>query len=501
MSAASRTPPARARRRWIAAGLVLAAWAVVYLPGLGAAGFTNTEGHRSIPAFELIAKDHPAIGDWITPTLFDRVYLRKPPGMTWLVAATSSVFGSTEWSARLVSALSVLVAAGVSGVCARRWFGLRAGLPGALAVVLMPAMWYYGRTAELEAPMFAGALVASLCALDLMVSSRLHAQHRAQRWIAAMGLCAGLVCTLAIKGPAGLPAVLGVLLAGVIATRSIRTIASMPMLAAIGIAAVCAAGWWIAAARLTSDASAVVTQSPGAFLWAPDRLGSIALLAPMALFAGLPMTLVMVFPWGRDASSEPLGQDQQAWLISRTLAFATLLTAGVLVISGVSNPRYALPVLVFVGPMVGWAVAGVGRMTPVRARIARVMLLGGPRVAGVVFVCAGLVYAVAIEPRWRPESGREAGQAMTTLVPKGSLVYADHAVEARPEVLLELVRRGSHVRWSPLPDGRYPEEAYLVVRHDERSDELSAHKAGRPNLGSWSVHEYEMVLLGPVTER
>jgi len=304
---------------------------------------------------------------------------------------------------------------------------------------------------------------------------------------------------LAVKGPAGLPAVLGVIIGAALVTRSLRMVVSLQMLAALGFAALCAAGWWILAAQSTSGQD-VITQSPGVFLWSLDTLGGVALLAPMALLAGFPMSQVMLFAWGRDAASEPLGQDAQARLVSRTLAFATIATAGVFVIAGVSNPRYALPVLVFLGPMVGWAVAGMSRMTPRRARIARVMLLGGPRVAAGVFVCAGLVYALVIEPRSRPESGRDAGREIAALVPPGSRVYADHAIEARPEVLLEVIRNGSRVRWSPLAEGPWPDDVYFVVRSDARSDELRAHQEERSNLGSWSVHEYEMVLLGPVAD-
>ncbi len=485
-------------RAWLWLVVVLGVWAVVFLPRLGSAGFTNTEAHRAVPAFELIAKQQAGTvgwSDWIAPTMFERVYLRKPPGMTWAVAVSASVFGSTEFSSRLVSALSVLIAALVSGLCARRWFGDGARLPAALAVVLMPAVWLYGRTAELEAPMFAGTLIASLYLLDLLMMPK-----GGRRWMAVLGGALGGSAMLLVKGPAGLPAVGGALVASVLLSRSVRVLVDWRLLIALAGPGLLFAGWVVLAARAASGDDAI-TQSPGAFLWSLDRALDVAALAPMALLAGLPMSLVLLFPWGPDAAAEPLGQDERARRMSRALAAATLATLGLFVALGVSNPRYALPALVFTPPLVGWAVNGLGRMTASRARIARWMMLGGPSTVAAALLIAGVVYSVAIEPRVRTESGRQAGREIAALVPAGSEVAADHAIEARPEVLLELVRAGAVVRWMGTGT-HWPTGAHMLARDDERSREADAHSGGsghrkRATLGRWRVHEYEVVLLGP----
>ncbi len=481
-------------RAWLWVLVVVGAWALVFLPRLGGDGFTNTEAHRAVPAFELIAKQHAGTSDWLAPTMFDRVYLRKPPGMTWAVAASASVFGSTEFSARLVSALSVLIAAFVSGWCAHRWFGGGAQLPAALSVVLMPAMWLHGRAAELEAPMFAATLVASLCVLDLLLNPK-----SGRRWLAALGAFLGAAAMLMVKGPAGLPALGGALIASAAVSRSGRVLLN-PLAAGSIALALLGFGAWLLAVRSALSEGAV-TQSPAAFLWSLDRAAGVALLAPMALLAGLPMALAMLFPWGPDAAAEPLGQDARARRMSRALAWATLGTLGLFVAFGVSNPRYALPALVFTPPLIGWAVGGMSRMTAKRAKIGRCMLLGWPRVAACVLLIAGVVYALAIEPRTRTESGRQAGRAMAAMVPAGSVVIADHAIEARPEVLLELVRAGAVVRWMGTGT-HWPTGAHVLARDDERSREAGAHAGDsdhekRATLGRWRVHEYELVLFGP----
>src|SRR4051812_44009566 len=98
--------------------LTLLACACIYFPGLGATGFSSTEGHRVIPAWEMLASR-----DFLVPRMFGQAYLRKPPGMPWAIALSSSIFGETEFAARLVSAVSVTLLCLLIANTAHRWFG------------------------------------------------------------------------------------------------------------------------------------------------------------------------------------------------------------------------------------------------------------------------------------------------------------------------------------------------------------------------------------------
>ena len=82
-------------RGWIQVTLVLLACAAVFWPLLGRGGLAMTEGHRVIPAWEMLDT-----GDWLTTRMFETAYVRKPPGIAWLIALSSMVFGQTEWAAR-----------------------------------------------------------------------------------------------------------------------------------------------------------------------------------------------------------------------------------------------------------------------------------------------------------------------------------------------------------------------------------------------------------------
>ena len=48
-------------------------------------------------------------GDWVVPTLNHRPFADKPPLFYWLVGGGFQLFGSNEWTARLVPALAALL--------------------------------------------------------------------------------------------------------------------------------------------------------------------------------------------------------------------------------------------------------------------------------------------------------------------------------------------------------------------------------------------------------
>ncbi len=132
--------------------LVFAVAAIVYWPWLGGPGFSMTEGHRAIPGFEMVERWHAGDRDaWWSPTLFGQVYVRKPPGVLWLIALSSMGLGETEFAARVPSAAAASLMALAALWFGTRWFARAGGLACGLAQALWPWMWSSGRTAEIEA--------------------------------------------------------------------------------------------------------------------------------------------------------------------------------------------------------------------------------------------------------------------------------------------------------------------------------------------------------------
>ena len=86
---------------WIDISVLLLALTIT-LQGIGSYGlYEPHEGHFAMVGREMIWRN-----DWITPHLNGSPYLNKPPLLYWLIATSTYIFGSTEFSARLPIALT-----------------------------------------------------------------------------------------------------------------------------------------------------------------------------------------------------------------------------------------------------------------------------------------------------------------------------------------------------------------------------------------------------------
>jgi 4-amino-4-deoxy-L-arabinose transferase-like glycosyltransferase len=75
---------------------------IVMVLGIGNYGlYEPHEGHFAMVGQEMLWRN-----DWITPYLNGSPYLNKPPLLYWLIATSTSIFGSTEFAARLPISLS-----------------------------------------------------------------------------------------------------------------------------------------------------------------------------------------------------------------------------------------------------------------------------------------------------------------------------------------------------------------------------------------------------------
>jgi len=137
-----------------------------------------------------IPREMVATGDWITPRLDGLKYFEKPPLQYWATAAAYSVFGVSEWTARLWTVgLAFLCLPMVFGWTARL-FGQTAGFAALTALVVSP---YYELIAHLNlldagfSFWLAGAVFAftlAQCAAEKSSSER--------RWMLVAWLAAAL---------------------------------------------------------------------------------------------------------------------------------------------------------------------------------------------------------------------------------------------------------------------------------------------------------------------
>ncbi len=478
----------------IAACSVLAYWI-----GLGATGLSMSEGHRVGVAWEWL--DAPAAErDWLVTRLFERVYVRKPQGVPWALAASSVVLGQTEFAVRAVSAgAATFLALGVWWF-AGRWFGWRYAWTAGCAMALLPWTWESGRAAEIEAVHNLGVGLACLGLVDLLIERR---RGLAVGAVAGVGLCVALLA----KGPAAGLIVLGAALGGLCVARSWRAVLKPGVAVAIALPTVVVGGIALAtAARLRTLSNAgepIVAQSPGAFLWESGKALDVLALLPVMLVMALPASLALLFPWGPDAAGEPM---HRARGFARAATLGVLAAGVLMTIAGVSNPRYMLPVAPLVVVVVGYLIDGSrGGFRPHRARLANTFMLGRPAVLALVLALLAVWYGQFFERDQRRSSGQDAGLAVAAAIDaaRGTVdpveVWADGMIEARPEVLLYAQRAVDapiRVRWMRPGDAERPLPApgsLVLMRTDAQGDER-ARFAGVRVVAEGTVHKFEWAL-------
>ncbi len=516
----------------VALGLVL------YLPWLGVGGLAYTEGHRAIPAHEMLAGEASGgVGERVlVTTMFDRPYLRKTPGTPWAIAGSTWALGQlpegvrpgVEFAARLPSALATIAAGVAVFLGARRWFptpGDRAAVYAGALHLLLPVYWEGARTAEIE------GLNTGMTAIGAVLLVHTLVFVRTARAAVVSGTLAGVFVTLAMlaKGPASVP----VFVAAFLAAGWTRWWSARRGVAWDGLAMRRNPGAWIAAglplavggvylaamSRLVAGLDeAPVLQSPSEFMWTLGRLPAIAALWPTGVGYAMPAALALVFPWGRgaraEASSSEDGSGASVLLVARALALTMLLALGIYAAFGVHNPRYAIPALVTIAPLAAYVGHGyaTGAFGPARRRIAWHM---GARSwwTWPTLLAVGMVGYIAIyeQPR-RGTSGREPASALASAIAGASegravRVYADEMVEARPELLWYALRRVhergglARGRWASAPEvaSALQGGALAVVRTDADSDERGrlAREFGVETvvLHEGRVHRYDFALV------
>lgn len=470
------------RRPLVQVLLVLLVCACVHWPRLGASPFASSEGHRVEPSWEMLDGD-----DWLVPRLFGRPYLRKPPGINWAIAGASAIGGRTETSARAVSALSATLGAMVVLWYSRRWFGAAGGLTASLAAALMPALFQMARSAEIEATHNLGVILAGFGAGELLC--RREQPGRGAALISAAVLATGVAWAGLSKGPAAAPCLAGLLFGACVASRSLRPLSSFLLWGALLVAgAGLAVLAWTIYDRAGRLGDSVVYQGVGEFMWTKERLGAIATMPFSAFASALPASLGLLVLARRNAGHADCA------VIARTFALASLFALAVYVALGVSNPRYVVPAMLLVIPAAGYG----GRLAidgPATRNAARALMLGAWWVWPLVLTAGGIAHATWYESRRNKIGGREAAAVLADAVPTSCEVWADAAVEARPDVLMYMALRNAEggrpirakwvsLRSAPVPPGN----ALLVLREDPEGDELSAYR-GRAKNGEFELDE------------
>ncbi len=425
-------------------GLMILA-SVVYGYALGTGGLTNTEGHRVAPAWEMLET-----GDFFTQRMFGQIYLRKPPGQSWAIAAGTMLLGRNEWGARIVGGLAGMGMVACAYLFAGRWFGPQAALVAGLAQLMTPVFWKYQRSAEIEGLLTFLSQLVMFTVIDLLVDPKSLDRRRRQLLVATATL--GLVLGVLVKGPAILVPLAASLVAVMLVFGRKRVLQSKPlgvMLAASLILSTTILGL-IAYGAQTSHEE-VVTERVFGFRWSSSILLGMLIVLPRSLVQAFPTCLAIPFPW-------MVRQDSSETRIARTISLTSISAVLIFAAVGLTNERYTLPAFTVISVLVGygWALIPKVRLGKYVVPVSRPLL-------ATTMVASGLVwfgFINVMEARIRSKSGREEGYRLAEVLPDGAVVWGDGLIDARPETLL-------YAREAALAKGRQ-----LTIRWRHRENHL-----------------------------
>jgi len=131
--------------------------AFLFLYGLGQFGLIGADE----PRYAQVAREMLQRHDWITPVLYGQPWLEKPPLYYWQAMIAYSIFGVSDWAARLPSAVDATLLVLAIYVFLRRF---RPGfeLDGALIAASSAGMIGYSRAASMDMALTATFTVGML---------------------------------------------------------------------------------------------------------------------------------------------------------------------------------------------------------------------------------------------------------------------------------------------------------------------------------------------------
>ena len=354
-----------------------------------------------------ISREMAATGDWVTPRLNGIKYFEKPPLQYWASAAAFSLFGESEFSARLYTALCGLLALLTVGFTARRLAGGDAATLAVAVLLTSPYFLAMGGVVTLDTGLAAWTTVA-VCAFLLAMTGP---ENRRRRWM----LLAWTAIALAVlsKGLIGIVFPAAAIFLHCLASRDWRLLAKLEWLRGLALFGAIAAPWFV----LVSVANPEFPQ----FFFVHEHFERFLTKAhrrdqpwwffwPILIGGFLPWMLALA-PAAREGWRIESGGTGFAWR-----RFALIWSAFVMVFfsaSGSKLPAYILPVFpVFALVLGDW----LARVAPQR--------LWKPVLAAAVLLVVGIAVAWGAPERARNEWTRELYAAARPWIIAGMAVLA-----------------------------------------------------------------------------
>ena len=392
--------------------IVLLVWAAIYLPALGSLAIKGEEGRRILPAVRMIET-----GDYIVPRVGSATYFRKPPLVNWLVAVSFKVFGvRNEWTARLPSALSVLVVAIAFVTVARVSLGPSGSTIAALIWLTNIGIIEKGRLIEIE------GLYVSLSGLAIIFWLSFWSQEKSP-WLIWLPASTFLGLALLAKGPLHLVFFYGIVVAVLWQTKKWRLLVHPAHFAALAIMLAIFAAWAIPFLQSTTTQVALhkwSAQFSGRLSATGFNFSSWIQNIPRSLMYFLPWLILL--PFIRFSKFHDIGQRRLARALTWGIAVPFLV---VNLVPGAMS-RYSMPVLVPASWLLAMSYAGDALQWP------KGMQMGRERAwekVVAVFVGVGLVigaigYPVTAFALKNRQQVKKVAAEINAIVPVSETLYA-----------------------------------------------------------------------------
>ena len=157
--------------------LLLALLAIfISLDGLGDRKLANPDEGR----YSEISREMAASGDFVTPRLNGLKYFEKPPLQYWATAVSFKLFGESELTARLYTALCGLGCILLIAYTGKRLFDAETGMLAGLVMLSAP---YYAAMTEIVSLDMALTFWMTLAMSSLMISQHALTDTARRRWL------------------------------------------------------------------------------------------------------------------------------------------------------------------------------------------------------------------------------------------------------------------------------------------------------------------------------
>jgi 4-amino-4-deoxy-L-arabinose transferase-like glycosyltransferase len=322
-----------------------------------------------------IAREMAVSGNWITPRLNAIKYFEKPPLQYWATAVAYEAFGTSEWTARLWTALTGFLGILLAAFTAKRLFGPTAAT---FATAVLSSCFLYLAMGHFN------ALDMGLCFfLEVAVFGFLLAQEGNRRWMLAAW--AGLALAVLSKGIVALVLTGGTLVLYSLLSRDWSPWRRFEFARGLPLFLLIAAPWFVAVSMANPEFPRFffIHEHFERFLTTVHRrVEPVWFFAPVLLLGALPWT-TMVLPalgqaWPRRAMPE--------FQARRFLLLWCLVVFVFFSISHSKLPSYILPLFPALGLLLGDFLHRISR----RALLGHLIV-----VAALAFVCLYFAPSVA----------------------------------------------------------------------------------------------------------